>query len=128
MRRRRDVRDWVVKAEEDWLALNTLLRKRPPRLNTVVCFHAQQSAEKYLKAVLTSHRIAFPKTHDLLGLLTLAKRAETTLEVLRPFLEYLQPYAVDFRYPGEVASRAEALRSSRFAAQIREHVRRILGL
>ncbi len=30
-----------------------------------VCFHAQQCVEKYLKAVLVSEAIDFPKTHDL---------------------------------------------------------------
>ena len=76
MKLRRDVRDWVVKAEEDYEAARTLVRKRKPNLSNAVCFHAQQCAEKYLKAFLTCHRIAFPKTHDLLDLLELAKRAD----------------------------------------------------
>jgi len=33
------------------------------------CFHAQQCAEKYLKARLQEAGLAFPKTHDLLDLL-----------------------------------------------------------
>ena len=32
----------------------------------VACFHAQQCAEKYLKAILISRQVAFSKTHDLL--------------------------------------------------------------
>ena len=126
MKRRRDVRDWVIKAEQDFAAARTLLRRRKPSLNDIVCFHAQQCAEKYLKALLTKHRVAFPKTHDLLDLLDLAKRKEITLELVRPMLEYLQPYAIDFRYPGESATRHEAQRAARFVVRVRETIRRLL--
>lgn len=126
MKLRRDVRDWVVKAEQDVAAASTLLRKRKPALNDVVCFHAQQCAEKYLKALLTKYRLAFPKTHDLLDLMGLAKRREPTLELIRPMLEYLQPYAIDFRYPGESATRREAQQATRFVLRVRETIRRLL--
>ena len=69
MKLRRDVRDWVAKAEEDFAVVRTLSRTRRPVLNDAVCFHAQQCAEKYLKALLTRDHVAFPKTHDLLDLL-----------------------------------------------------------
>ena len=36
-----------------------------------LCFHAQQSAEKSIKAVLVSRDVVPPKTHDLERLLTL---------------------------------------------------------
>ncbi len=126
MKLRHDVRDWVVKAEEDYAAVRTLIQKRRPFLNDVVCFHAQQCVEKYLKALLTSRRIAFPKTHDLLDLLELVKSKAITLELLRPDLTYLQPYAVEFRYPGEGASRKEALRSARLTHHIRDAIRPLL--
>ena len=128
MRLRRDVRDWVVKAEEDFEVVRTLVRKRRPAVHDAVCFHAQQCAEKCLKALLTRERIAFPKTHDLLELLELAKRCDAALELLRPHLEYLEPYAVNLRYPGERATRAEAQRSARVVTRVREALRRLLGL
>ncbi len=128
MKLRRDVRDWVVKAEEDYEVVRALIRKRKPNVNNAVCFHAQQCAEKYLKAFLIRHRIAFPKTHDLLDLLELAKQADSTLELLRPDLAHLEPYAVEFRYPGEFATRQEAKRSVRVAARVREAFRNRLGI
>jgi len=112
MKLHRDVRDWVMKAEEDFAVIRALLRKRHPTLDNAICFHAQQCAEKYLKALLTRHRIDFPRTHDLLELLELAKQYDRTLELLRALLEYLEPYAVNLRYPGEFATRAEAVRSA----------------
>ena len=127
MRLRRDVRDWVVKAEEDFAVVETLGRRCRPALQTAVCFHAQQCAEKYLKALLTRDRITFPKTHDLLDLLVLAKQCDPTIELIRPHVEFLEPYAVNLRYPGEGATRAEAQRSVRAITQAREALRRLLG-
>lgn len=128
MKLRRDVRDWVVKAEEDYEVLRTLIRKRKPNVSNAVCFHAQQCAEKYLKAFLIRHRIPFPKTHDLLDLLELAKQVDSTLELLRPDLAHLEPYAVEFRYPGEFATHHEANRSVRVAAHLREAFQNRLGI
>ena len=46
-----DVRAWVQRAEHDLLNIeNNLVAARVPW--DTVCFHAQQSAEKYLKALL----------------------------------------------------------------------------
>lgn len=57
-----DYREWVRDAEQDWqLAVSLLRRKQLPTV--AICFHAQQSAEKYLKALLLSKRLIFPKTH-----------------------------------------------------------------
>lgn len=126
MRLRRDVRDWMAKAEEDFAVVQTLARTRRPAVQNAICFHAQQCAEKYLKALLTRDRIAFPKTHDLLDLLELAKRCDSTTELLRPHLAYLEPYAVNLRYPGEHAIRTEAQRSTRAIIQIREVLQQIL--
>ncbi len=128
MKLRRDVRDWLAKAEEDYEAPRTLIRKRRLKLSNAVCFHAQQCSEKYLKAFLVRHRTAFPKTHDLLDLLELAKRTDPTLELLRSDLAYLEPYAVEFRYPGEFATRQEAKRSIRVAVHVRGALRDRLGL
>jgi len=50
----RDVQAWVAKADEDRLCLeNELKAEHTPW--SVVCFHAQQAAEKYLKAFLVFH-------------------------------------------------------------------------
>lgn len=36
-----------------------------------VLFHLQQSAEKFMKAVLSKHKISYPKIHDLVSLFKL---------------------------------------------------------
>ena len=56
---------WIERAEEDFHLAQVALRQRKFPAYHSVCFHAQQSAEKYLKAFLVRHKIPFRKTHDL---------------------------------------------------------------
>ena len=49
---------WVHRAEEDYLLARSALRRKVP-LTYGTTFHAQQCAEKYLKALLVSCRQAF---------------------------------------------------------------------
>lgn len=61
---RKATAQWVRKAEADFAAVEQLAGARPP-VHDPLCFHCQQTAEKYLKALLTEVGVAFPKTHDL---------------------------------------------------------------
>src|SRR5438309_728249 len=63
-------KEWVAKAEADYESALMLYRKRKSPNYDGACFHAQQSAEKYLKARLQEAQIRFGKTHDLTDLLT----------------------------------------------------------
>lgn len=42
---------WARYAEEDWRLATSLLHRKQPPLRAI-CFHAQQSVEKYFKALL----------------------------------------------------------------------------
>ena len=77
-------REWVVKAEGDFLAAMALARRRKIPLHDQVCFHFQQAAEKHLKACLEEDRIWFPKTHDLNVLLTLLLPVQPLWSALAP--------------------------------------------
>ena len=65
-----EVGAWTAKAESDFKAIELMLPVDDAPFDTV-CFHAQQGAEKYLKALLVFHGISFRKTHDLTELLLL---------------------------------------------------------
>lgn len=65
------VREWVTKAENDLKAAAQILKMGEDCPADTVCFHAQQCAEKYLKALLSLKSIDFPKTHNLKKLMTL---------------------------------------------------------
>ena len=65
-----------------------------------VCFHAQQAAEKAIKAVLLSRGIDFPLTHDIEELLEIAESSGMELTEDIQEASILTPYAVETRYPG----------------------------
>jgi HEPN domain-containing protein len=120
--------EWVGKAEEDYAAALHLGRKRKSPVPSIVCFHCQQCAEKYLKALLVEADIRFPKTHDLLALLKLLTPVAPFLVSFRETLEPLNDYAVEFRYPSESATREEARTALVSCRAIRRKIRRSLGL
>jgi HEPN domain-containing protein len=67
-------------------------------------FHAQQAAEKFIKALLVRHQIEFPKTHSIaLRRQRVAQADQTLAESLAP-ADALTPYGVKFRYPGDLVS------------------------
>jgi HEPN domain-containing protein len=120
------VREWVAKAENDLAnAAHTLgLRERCP--TDTVCFHAQQCVEKYVKALLVSEAVDFPKTHDLGALVALLPARR------RPPLSAeeegrLTDYATVARYPGwgEIPL-PEARRAVAVARRVRRDARRLL--
>lgn len=121
-------RDWIRKAEGDWLAALALSRRRKIPLHDQVCFHCQQSAEKYLKARLEEAGIVSPKTHDLERLLALAVTVEPLWSALRPALKRLTDYAVDFRYPGDDATHHEAKAAVADCKVVRKEARLAFGL
>ena len=100
--------EWVDKAEGDWHSAERELRARRYPNYDAACFHAQQCAEKYLKARLHEAGIGVPRTHNLIDLLNLVLGVEPTWVNLAPHLLLLGSYAVDVRYPGTNSSRAEA--------------------
>ena len=46
------VKEWKDKAEQDYQAIPILSRQRSKKLPDIVCFHAHQCLEKYLKALI----------------------------------------------------------------------------
>jgi HEPN domain-containing protein len=122
--------EWVRKAEADFLAAARLAARsaRGPALNDAVCFHCQQSAEKYLKALLEENGIAVPRTHNLVALLPLLVPHHAALRRLRRGCDFLTRFAVDTRYPGESASKRQAASAQRWTTEVRDACRSILGL
>ncbi len=98
---RRDlVRQWVAKAEKDF-DLSHHLAGEGYFYREAIAFSAQQAAEKFLKAFLISHQIDFPKTHNLGELLDLVSRIDTALAERLSDATALNPYGVEYRYPGD---------------------------
>lgn len=75
----------------------TLQQNIPYRL---ICYHAQQCAEKYIKAFLVSKFIDFPYTHSINALIKLVPQEFNLITKLESVFT-LTNYAVARRYPGE---------------------------
>ena len=121
-------REWVKKAEEDYLAALALSRRRKTPLHNTVCFHCQQCAEKYLKARIEEAGIRIPKTHDLEVLLNALLPIEPLWAALRKALQNLTDFAVDFRYPGTAATKQDARTALRDCKAVRAEVMTALRL
>jgi len=120
--------EWVEKAEGDFAVAAQIMRGRKQRVFDAACFHSQQTAEKYFKARLCEAGVAFPKTHDLVVLLKLILPLEPLWASFLPAAQALTDYAVDFRYPGDTATLAEARLALKDCKAIRREVRLSFGL
>ena len=97
-------------------------------MRNLVCFHCQQLAEKYLKAVLDQLGQPIPKTHDLGKLLAEIAPFYSTVVHLKRGVEFLTDFAVDARYPGGRLKKRQVETALRWAERIRLECRTLLGL
>jgi HEPN domain-containing protein len=115
---------WIARAQEDVLTIRSLLRAAVIPW-TAVTFHAQQAAEKYLKALFIRHGRRPPRSHDLTGLLHAAREMGYPLPGLDDTCASLAPYAVEVRYPDDVAIPTE--RAGRAAVAAFERIVAAVG-
>ncbi len=98
--------EWLSHAESD-LRVAYLTSKDLEVIRGQVCFHAQQAAEKSIKAVLLFQGVEFPLTHDIEELLEIAEDHEIHVPENIREAGALTPYAVETRYPGYLAEITE---------------------
>jgi HEPN domain-containing protein len=117
--KRLEIQAWLIKALQDMRSAEWLLAS-PDRLHNAVGFHSQQAAEKTLKAYLTWRDQPFEKTHSLVALVGKCLTFDPAFEALRLAATTLTPYAVTFRYPGELPelSVEEAEQAIKLARQV----------
>ena len=100
-------RVWVRKSDNDFLCIeNNVAASRVPW--DAVAFHAQQAAEKLLKALLVSHGRNPPRTHDLISILAACVEFAPSLATFEPECEQLTIRAVRSRYPDDREEITEA--------------------
>lgn len=122
-----DPKAWVARAEEDYLLARSALRRKTP-LAYGACFHAQQCAEIYFKAILVQRGASFPKAHDLQALNDLCIRSDLFFGLSPDDLDILSSYRVRVRYPGDDPTPDEAKQAMKIAQTIRRVIRRFLEL
>jgi HEPN domain-containing protein len=69
--------------------------------DAIVGFHAQQAAEKLIKAVLAARGVTFVKSHALSYLIGLVEENHIEAPDEISEADVLSPWAVEFRYEGE---------------------------
>jgi len=115
------VSQWMIKAEEDWEAVQIMAaHSRPPF--SLVCFHCQQYIEKLLKALLTKNGIEAPHTHNLRRLIQLVESYAPRLTLLTDLSDALSAHGVLSRYPDEtyIADSLEMRRMIKAAQELSE--------
>ena len=97
------VAEWFRFANMDLdLAKNTMKTMHPVSLE-LVCYHCQQSAEKFLKGTIIAFGTEAAKTHDLPTLMeTLEEHTEMPSDFFR-ILNSLTQFGVRTRYPNEIS-------------------------
>jgi HEPN domain-containing protein len=88
---------FLHKADQDMTVIEKW-RQDSEIANEILGFHAQQAAEKMLKALLAYAGIEFPFTHRLTDLIDLYKDKGIGLPERFEEVRFLTPFAVEFRY------------------------------
>ena len=121
-------RTWVDKAEADLATAKRELRARKSPNYDAACFHAQQCAEKYMKAVLVEEGRDFKYQHDLAYLLNILVKVNRWWEFLHLAAQFLTDNGVRFRYPGNNADKQVARDAVKATDLIRERMREHLTI
>ena len=132
--RRNDSSDpsaWIEFAAADLATAEHTLRTQKPCPFWIVAYHAQQAAEKSLKAYLVWRMTPYPHTHDLRLLLDTCQAAggEDWTEQHRE-VEKITPMGVIARYPSLIrsVSREEAEWAVAAARRLLEVIKTETGL
>lgn len=121
-----EARQWIEKAENDRRNAEFVLTMEFHCPTDTICYHCQQCAEKYLKALLAFRGTSFPRTHDVILLANLVH--DSSLDACSDDLHLLNRYSVETRYPGdwEPISKSEAAKAVESAARICSAVKNLL--
>jgi len=121
------VREWLRHADEDLRLARHAFKLKSAVPYKLIAYHAQQCAEKCLKAYLAYKKIDFPYTHNI----------SLLLEILPPSADWsndlwnaglLSSYAITARYPGkDKVTKKEAVRAVSLADTVQKTVIKALA-
>jgi HEPN domain-containing protein len=104
MNKQEEIREWFNFAYNDFVSAKFLTGLKPMPFE-IICYHCQQSAEKYIKGFLISKDVSIAsgfKTHDLNLLLEKCLEFEKEFIQIEEECKNLTDYAVPARYPGNI--------------------------
>ncbi len=114
---------WMQFAREDLIIAREILKSEFP-IYRAVCFHCQQSAEKYLKAYQILFEIRIIKTHDLAAIIDTLIDFDKNIEQFKLKSKEITNYAVSIRYPDdfEDINKTQAEEAIEIATQIEKYI------
>ena len=122
------IKEWMNKADQDF-EFARINFEEEKQFFAQICFHFNQSAEKYLKAFIIANRLEFRKIHDLHLLLKQCKSKDPSFSQIEDDCEYLATFYIETRYPVHwpvTFSKDEAEKAYRSANNIREIIKKKL--
>ena len=121
------LQQWLDKANDDLRVAEFLFTMRHPTPDEIICFHCQQSAEKYLKAFIFLQDIEPEKTHDLDKLLVTCQEYNDSFSILLAKVNVLKNYAVMPRYPNELSITGDDVKTAiQYAKDVQEFVLKVI--
>jgi len=96
-------KEWLRYAKSDLNTAKHMFSDVHPKETEISCYHAQQCAEKSLKAYLIAKETDLPYIHDLVELNRLCAAIESSFSTIQSYCVSLNPYGVQVRYPNELA-------------------------
>jgi HEPN domain-containing protein len=115
-------KEWLRYAKSDLNTTKQMIKDIHPKETEISCYHAQQCAEKSLKACLIANGTPHPHIHDLVELIRLCSTHEASFLTIQPYCVSLNPYGVQVRYSNELAV------DDGIAGQGIDHAEKVLAL
>jgi len=91
-------KEWLKASRDDLLTLEEIIDN--PHLTHIAAFHAQQCAEKAMKAIIEESETDIPRIHKLLKLNEIVSSALDGLD--EEMMSLLDGLYVESRYPGDM--------------------------
>ena len=118
---------WIKKAEGDYAVAEREINQ-DKAVYDIVCYHAHQSIEKYMKALLVENGIDFDKIHDLENLSQKISNIITFDDSEKDGFIWLTQFAIRVKYPGFDATKKDAVKAVSLMQQYRTFFRNFFGL
>ena len=93
-------KSWFLRGDEDLSLIEVVLSEKTVSPN-LVCFHAQQAGEKYLKGFLASRELHVRKVHDMQILVEDCKNVDLSFSDLQENANFLSQFYIESRYPDD---------------------------
>jgi HEPN domain-containing protein len=113
---------FIKLAQRDLKAFQALLQHDDISI-TIILFHAQQTTEKLMKAILSFYNVEVQKTHDLLDIHDLLVKNLISFPFQLSILKNLNPYAVTFRYDDREIADVDVIEIQDFLEKLFQHTK-----